>query len=210
MMRRRIVIQVERRSVSENRFGFLDRAQLERLTEAFRLWKDGAPTTYIRRVRGRYWLAFLFLRHTGARLGEVLEIDDLADIDFREPHVHITVVDEATGRQVLRSIPVPGELVHEVRRYLEEFPMMRGKVFALDQGNFRREFYRRAEEAEIPRELSHPHILRHSRATELLEAGVPLSMVRDLLGHALSSTTALYVRRAEVTTTRMLKDRGVL
>jgi molybdate transport system regulatory protein len=209
-MRRRIVIQVERHSVSESRFGSLDRTQLERLTEAFRQWWESAPTSYIRRVRGRYWLTYLFLRHTGARIGEILDIDDGADIDFAEPHVHISVLDEETGRQLLRSIPVPGELVRDVRRYLEEFPVMRGKVFALDPGNFRREFYRRAEEAQIPRALSHPHILRHTRAIELLEAGVPLSMVRDLLGHALSSTTALYVRRTEVTTTRMLKDRGIL
>ncbi|MHC1743573.1 MAG: tyrosine-type recombinase/integrase [Syntrophobacteraceae bacterium] len=209
-MRRRIVIQVERQSVSESRFGSLDPAQIERLTEAFHFWRDAAPTPYIRRVRGRYRLAFLFLRHTGARIGEVLSINDLTDIDYGDAHVHIAVLDEETDRQVLRSIPVPVELAREVLRYIDEFPMMRGRVFALDQGNFRREFYRRAEEAHIPRELSHPHILRHTRAIELLEAGVPLSMVRDLLGHALSSTTALYVRRTEITTTRMLKERGIL
>jgi integrase len=209
-MRRRIIIQVESQSVSECRFGSLDRAQLERLTEAFRHWRETAPTPYIRRVRGRYWLAFLFLRHTGARIGEILNINDLVDIDFSEAHVHITILDEETDRLVLRSIPVPAELVRELLRYLDEFPVMRGKVFSLDQGNFRREFYRRAEEALIPRELSHPHILRHTRAIELIEAGVPLSMVRDLLGHALSSTTALYMRRTEVTSTHFLKDRGVL
>jgi integrase len=209
-MRRRIIIQVERQSVTECRFNSLDRAQLERLTEAFRHWRETAPTPYIRRVRGRYWLAFLFLRHTGARIGEILGINDLADVDFSEPHVHISVLDEETDRQVLRSIPVPAELIRELLRYLDEFPVMRGRVFSLDQGNFRREFYRRAEEALIPRELSHPHILRHTRAIELIEAGVPLAAVRDLLGHALSSTTALYVRRTEVTSTRMLKDRGVL
>ena len=87
---------------------------------------------------------------------------------------------------------------------------MRGKVFALDQGNFRREFYRRAEEADIPRPLSHPHILRHTRAVELLQAGVPLNAVQDLLGHVLTSTTVIYLQRSEVTVRKILQDKGLL
>jgi len=40
----------------------------------------------------------------------------------------------------------------------------------------------------------HPHILRHSRAMHLLESGVPLPYIRDLLGHAELSTTEIYAR----------------
>lgn len=188
----------------------LDESQMDRLTRAFRVWHDSAPSSYIRRVRGRYWLAFLLLRFSGARLGEILRLDDSTDIDFNHFEVHISGAVPAEARHSSRTIPVPGEVVLGVLGYLDEFPGMRGRVFALDQGNFRREFYRRAGEAEIPRQLSHPHILRHTRAIELLKAGVPLTIVGDILGHVLSSTTAIYLERTEVTISSILRDRGLL
>ena len=46
----------------------------------------------------------------------------------------------------------------------------------------------------IPKELAHPHILRHTRAIELLRAGVPVTVVQDLLGHSALTTTAVYLR----------------
>jgi integrase/recombinase XerD len=39
-----------------------------------------------------------------------------------------------------------------------------------------------------------PHILRHSRAMHLYDAGVPLPYIRDILGHADLSTTEIYAR----------------
>ena len=39
-----------------------------------------------------------------------------------------------------------------------------------------------------------PHILRHSRAMHLYEAGVPLPYIRDILGHVDLTTTEIYAR----------------
>ena len=39
-----------------------------------------------------------------------------------------------------------------------------------------------------------PHVLRHSRATHLYDAGVPLPYIRDILGHVDLSTTEIYAR----------------
>jgi integrase/recombinase XerD len=39
-----------------------------------------------------------------------------------------------------------------------------------------------------------PHVLRHSRAMHLYDAGVPLPYIRDILGHADMSTTDIYAR----------------
>jgi site-specific recombinase XerD len=39
-----------------------------------------------------------------------------------------------------------------------------------------------------------PHILRHSRAMHLYDAGVPLPYIRDILGHTDLSTTEIYAR----------------
>ena len=46
----------------------------------------------------------------------------------------------------------------------------------------------------------HPHILRHSRATHLVDEGTNPLVIQDLLGHADISTTTIY---AKVSTERM-------
>lgn len=188
----------------------LTRSQLDRLMDAFKVWNRSAATNYTRKVRGRYWLAFLMLRFTGARIGEILSIDDSVHIDFDRNEITIVTSNRSSGKGVTRVIPVPAGVILRVSRYRSEFPIMKGKVFVLDQGNFRREFYRRAEEAEIPRGLSHPHILRHTRAVEMLQAGVPLTAVQELLGHSLSSTTAMYLQCTQRAIKDILDDKGLL
>jgi integrase/recombinase XerD len=55
-------------------------------------------------------------------------------------------------------------------------------------------FRRYADAASIPRERQHPHALRHSIATHLLDAGWDIADVQDWLGHAEIASTLVYAK----------------
>ena len=198
--------------VGTNPIQYLTEVQTNTLVQVFQEWYDKSLTKPKRRIRGRYWLTFLVLRFTGARIGEVLSIDDRTDIDFRNAEIKLVTLKRHNSRRrnSTRIIPVPASVTSEIATYLAEFPEQRGRVFKLDQGNFRRVFYERAKEADIPRDLAHPHILRHTRAIELLRAGVPVTIVQDLLGHSALTTTAVYLRISGQEAKGILREKGLI
>ena len=53
----------------------------------------------------------------------------------------------------------------------------------------------------------HPHLLRHTFASELLEDGYSLAEVQRLLGHEQLDTTAIYVHTADEHLRRRLVER---
>jgi integrase/recombinase XerD len=52
----------------------------------------------------------------------------------------------------------------------------------------------------------HPHSLRHTRAVHMLEAGIPLPYIRDILGHESITTTEIYAKISLETKRKALEN----
>jgi site-specific recombinase XerD len=156
---------------------------------------------------GRRHLAILSLMYdTGAR---VQEIADLTVDSVRISHEPYTIRLYGKGRKA-RIVPLVKEQVRILRDYMEEHHLDdSSKVSSPLFFNNRHEKLTREgiayilatyaglarKEAPdlIPERIS-CHSLRHSRAMHLLQAGVNLVYIRDLLGHVSIQTTDIYAR----------------
>ncbi|WP_419786663.1 TOBE domain-containing protein [Pseudodesulfovibrio sp.] len=174
-------------SVSEH-VKYLEPVQLQAFEEAFANWKDAAKRVDSARARLRMWLIFLLLRHTGARLGEVLSLDDTKAFDSERGLVRLGT----TGRE--REVPLPEEVCREIHDVLEG-PVgcgARGDFFQVDPGYFRRICYARGKECGLPRDMAGPQVLRNTRAVEMLRSGVPITVVKEVLGQSSLNLTAAF------------------
>jgi len=185
---------------------YLSPDQLDKLTESFLEYYEESER--YRKARGRLWIVYLFLRYTGARLNEALGINDTTDIDFRNNEVKIATLKQK--KQIFRIVPIHTKAISELMLYLSQYPYMKGKIFKITDRGFQLGFKNVCQIAKIPLELSHPHILRHTRAIELLRSGVPVTIVKDLLGHSSLNTTAIYLRMSAQESKMILKDKGLI
>jgi len=167
----------------------LDTVQLAEMERSFRIWAEDSPRLDVRWSRQRILLIFLLIRHTGAKLHEVL---DLRPQDF-DPEGRVVRI----GKEgVSRAVEIPDDLAGELRAFLEVQAMpaqampLGGALFRVDPGHVRRKFYERAEACGLPRDYGNPSALRRSRCLELLRGNLPLPVVQKLLGHSTPNLTA--------------------
>ncbi len=180
----------------------LDTLQLAAVSAAFRDWAGKSPRRDVRASRLRVLLTYLLLRWTGAKLGEVLALDDRRDLDLAAGVARLGKEGGRSGREV--RLPEPA--VREVADALSDpgLDPFRGEITRLDPAHIRRKLYERAEEAGLPREALNPSVLRRSRAIELLRADVPLTIVQAMLGQSSSDLTASLVEFSEEDTRRIM------
>lgn len=74
-----------------------------------------------------------------------------------------------------------------------DFLFVSQKGGQLDRTQFFRLFQFYAEQAGLPIEKRHPHVLKHSLATDLVGRNVNLAVVKQALGHAAIGSTMRYV-----------------
>jgi integrase/recombinase XerD len=144
--------------------------------------------------------AMLYLMaHFGLRTGEVCGLD-LADLDLRSKVLRVR---QDKVRATL-GLPLSRQSVRVLRRYLrygrprtdrcELFLSVAAPLTRMTRGALSEAFKRHVERSGLPLTGQSPYGLRHGFAMRLLERGVGLKAIGDLLGHSTFESTAVYLR----------------
>jgi site-specific recombinase XerD len=157
--------------------------------EAGRLFK------VIKNLRDRA-IFYLMLR-CGLRVAEAADLK-LDDLDLRRGTIIVRTGKGAKGRMVYMSADAHSAVVDYLRvrkagrskaLFLVEKGTLKGKPISVRGIQKKMELY--AKESGLRTSC---HELRHTMATQLLNAGADLTVIQDLLGHSRIATTQRYCR----------------
>lgn len=171
--------------------------------EGMKLLLESIPTC---NIAGRRDLAMIALLYDSA--ARVNELINLRPCDLHLGHPAYIVLRGKGNKN--RSVPLHDNEVNLLKRYIEENRLDRQELqteplFKNRNGSkltgagvtyLLMKYVTSAHEANpelVPKSLS-PHSLRHSKAMHLLQAGVNLVYIRDILGHSSIITTEIYAR----------------
>jgi integrase/recombinase XerD len=149
----------------------------------------------------------LFLYNTGARVSEALGVR-LRELRLDRPQ-HVRLFGKGRKERVCPLWPETASALREITSSRAEdeavFRNARGEPLTRDGVAYLLDKYvQRASEMlpQLRARRTTPHVMRHSCAVALLQAGVDVSVIRDYLGHVSVSTTSRYIQ----TNLRMKKD----
>jgi site-specific recombinase XerD len=153
-----------------------------------------------RTARGtRDYALLVFLYNTGARISEALAVTP-TDLHLAAPR-YVRLHGKG-GKE--RICPLWRETAQVIARLAQTdsgsvapiFRNARGNVLTRDGAAYLIAKYVRlaaAKTTALRRRHVTPHVLRHSCAVALLQAGVDITVIRDYLGHASITTTSRYI-----------------
>lgn len=150
---------------------------------------------------------------TGLRIGELVDAA-LSDVDTAGNSILV----RGKGNRERRVFLPSGEAASALRQYLKRrklFASSSDRLLVTANGeeitaqHVRRRLAKLAEQAGIERRVT-PHMLRHTAATQLVEAGVDIRFVQKLLGHASIATTQIYTQVSDMSLKATLERANTL
>lgn len=133
-----------------------------------------------------------FMYACGFRVSELVNLK-IKDLNFEEKTGKVT---QGKGKKD-RIFNIPEFLLEDLKEQVElqkksnQEYLFTGPKDKLSSRNLQKMVRKAAIKAGIKKEV-HPHTLRHSFATHLLENGTDIRKIQELLGHADLSTTQIY------------------
>ncbi len=138
------------------------------------------------------------LYSSGIRRNELVNLK-ITDIDSKRMLIRIEAAKGNKDRYTLLSHSLLEDMREYYKQYKPEKYIVEGMYGKQYSGqSIGKIVLNAAEKAGIKIPVS-PHMLRHSFATHLLEAGVDLRQIQVLLGHSSSKTTEIYTHVATTT-----------
>ncbi len=145
-------------------------------------------------------LTIELLYSTGMRVSEFINLK-LSDINYNEEYLDII----GKGNKE-RYIPIDKRVLEDLKLYIDKYRVHQKQmdeytdfVFLSEKRGQKltRQFIftmlkKTAEKAGIHKRV-HPHILRHSFATELIRGGANIMAVKEIMGHSSIASTEVYV-----------------
>jgi integrase len=131
----------------------------------------------------------VFAIHTGCRRGEILSCQWRENVDMKRR----TVTAQASKGGTRKVIPMSETLFRMLGRRSKVMDIS-GRVFPYEMNAVKDAFERAVEKAKL--EDLHFHDLRHTFATRLVQSGVDLYAVKNMMGHKSIKTTERYAHHA--------------
>ncbi|WKV11803.1 site-specific tyrosine recombinase/integron integrase [Marivirga harenae] len=177
-----------------NRFYSIERPmKTEKLPEI--LNKDEVLSMINKTYNIKHQCIISLLYSSGLRRGELLNLK-ISDIDGKRMTIR---VNQGKGKKDRFSI-LSEKLLLKLRLYYKQHKpvhyLFEGKKGQQYSGSSVRQIVAKAAKSANIRKAVRPHMLRHSFATHLLEAGTDLRHIQILLGHNSTKTTEIYTHVA--------------
>ncbi|SMB89954.1 integrase/recombinase XerD [Desulfonispora thiosulfatigenes DSM 11270] len=165
---------------------YLKKGELNKLLSAPDQFKN--EEHWLRDKTMLYLFAF-----TGIRRSELIGLQ-WSDIDFKNKTLKVF------GKgQKERFLPLKEDLIEILWDYLQtrlplenQYIIINGTGNQMDKSTLRLIFKKWVERASLNAELITPHKLRHTFATRLLEEGVDIVTIQELMGHDDTESTLIY------------------
>jgi integrase/recombinase XerC len=172
---------------------FIDAQKMDELLDSESYFDQSFPS-----LRDHLVIELLF--GTGIRLAELISLKE-TDID-----IYSSTIKVLGKRNKERIIPVAKPLVDQLHTYLDQKKLQKfdNKTLNLIVTNTGAVAYPKLVYRIVTSYLNHvstnekksPHVLRHSYATSLLNAGADLNAIKELLGHASLAATQVYTHNS--------------
>lgn len=141
----------------------------------------------------KYKVIVLLMLDAGLRISEVIDIQ-LSSFNFMSKEIRIKSLKKKSDKPVYRSIPISHRLFEALSEYLTKknlkdddylFPSKQSKSGHIERIGVYKKLKR------ISNYAIHPHMLRHTFATKIIQDN-SLLVTSHLLGHASTTTTEIY------------------